>query len=196
MHINSHFGIGIIFASILNYFYAFNLFEFSLIVVSSFICDFDVFLSKFAKDHNHRMLITHSIIPSVIIIIIGLILNWLVLTLIGITYFIHIVIDTFDWGTNFFYIQKKQVGIKFMFTKDEFENLSHYLSQYKNPASFFDSKYYNNKICLTIEISIFILMVLSVIIFAFQYVLIILLYIPFFGLHLSRHFQLKKLEVN
>ena len=108
MHINSHFGIGIIFASILNYFYAFNLFEFSLIVVSSFICDFDVFLSKFAKDHNHRMLITHSIIPSVIIIIIGLILNWLVLTLIGITYFIHIVIDTFDWGTNFFYIQKKQ----------------------------------------------------------------------------------------
>ena len=194
MHINSHFAIGVIFTSILNYFFNFNLFEFSLIVFFSFICDFDVFLSKIAKDHNHRMLFTHSIIPSLIIIFLGFIFNWMALSMSGIAYFIHIVVDALDWGTNFFYFQKKQVGFKFLISKEEFENLPEYLSEYKNPASFFDAKYYNNKICLSIEICLFIFMIVFVIIFAFQYILITLLYFPFIWLHLSRHFYLKKIE--
>ena len=123
MHINSHFAVGVIFASILNYYYSFSLFEFVFIVFFSFICDFDVFFAKYAIEHNHRMLISHSIIPSFLIIIIGIIFIWPVLFFSGLAYSIHVIIDTFDWGTNFFYFQKKQIGLKLLISKEEFENL-------------------------------------------------------------------------
>ena len=196
MHINSHFAVGVIIASILNYFFKFTLLEFSMIVLFSFFCDFDVLFIKFAKDHNHRLLITHSIIPSIIVIIIGYILMWPVLIICGFSYSIHIIIDTIDWGTNFFYFQKKQIGFKFLISKDEFENLPKYLAKYKVPEYFFSKKYYNNKICLAIETLLFILMLISIWIFAFNYVFLILLY--FFGLsfHLHRHFTLKRIENN
>jgi hypothetical protein len=196
MHINSHFSIGVILASILNYYFNFNLFDFSLIILFSFICDFDVFFSKFAKDHNHRLLISHSIFPSLIIIALGYIMNWPALIIGGFNYSIHIIIDTIDWGTNFFYFQKRQVGFKLLISKDEFENLSQYLEKYKNPASFFDEKYYSNRICIGLEVILFILMVIFNTIFALRYIFMILLY--FFGLyfHLHRHFILKKNEEN
>ncbi|MFW9901509.1 MAG: hypothetical protein ACFFDY_09480 [Candidatus Thorarchaeota archaeon] len=194
MHINSHFAVGFIFASILNYIFNFNLLEFSLIVIFSFVCDFDIFFSKYAKNNNHRLLITHSIIPSVIMLLIGLILNWTVLIISAISYFTHIIIDTLDWGTNLLYFQQKQVGFKFLISKEEFENLSQYLSEYKNPLSFFDAKYYNNKILLIIEIILFILMVVMGILFAFRFLFLTLLYFLFIWFHLSRHFHLKKIE--
>jgi hypothetical protein len=196
MHINNHFAIGYIFASILNYFFNFTLLEFSVIILFSFICDFDVFFSKFARDNNHRLLITHSIIPSIIVLLIGLILNWIILIISAISYSIHIIIDTFDWGTNLFYFQKRQIGFKLLISREEFENLPKYISEYKNPASFFDAKYYNNKVCLIIEIVLFILMIVLGILFAFQFILITLVYFPFLCFHLSRHFHLKKVEAN
>lgn len=183
-----------IFTSILHYFFSFNLVEFLLIVIFSFISDFDVFFSKYAKDHNHRMLISHSIIPSILIILLGIIFNWLALIFSGVAYFIHIIIDTFDWGTNLFYFPKKQIGFKFLISNEEFNNISKYLKDYKKPESFFDTKYYNNKTCLGIEILLFILMLLFIILFAFQYVLIILIYFPFLYFHLQRHYYLKKCE--
>lgn len=184
-----------IFTSILHSFFNFNLFEFLLIVISSFISDFDVFFSKYAKDHNHRMLISHSIIPSILIILLGIIFNWLALIFSGVAYFIHIIIDTLDWGTNFFYFSKKQIGFKFLITKEEFNNISKYLENYRKPESFFDRKYYNNKICLSIEILLFILMLIFIILFAFQYVLVTLIYFPFLFFHLQRHYYLKKFEL-
>lgn len=165
-----------------------------MIVFLAFISDFDVFLSKYAKNKNHRMLITHSIIPSIIIIIIGYIIDWPALYISGYNYSIHIFLDTLDWGTNFFYFQKKQIGPKFLISKEEFENLSEYLSKYRNPASFFDEKYYNNKICIGLEIVIFILMILSTILLAFPYVFLLLFYFPLILFHLYRHFNLKKIE--
>ncbi|GAH38744.1 unnamed protein product [marine sediment metagenome] len=74
----------------------------------AFICDFDVFFSKYAIDNNHRLLITHSIIPGVIIIILGFLFNSISVVIGGFSYSIHIIIDTFDWGTNFFYFQKNR----------------------------------------------------------------------------------------
>jgi hypothetical protein len=196
MHINSHFAVGVIIASILNYFFNFSFLDYSLIVLFSFLCDFDILLSKYAKDHNHRLLITHSIIPSILIIILGFIFMWPALAVSGISYSIHIIIDAIDWGTNFFYFQKKQVGLKFLISKEEIENLPDYLAQFKSPASFFDQKYYNSKICLGIEIIIFILMVVFLFWFALPYSFILPFY--FFGLyfHLQRHYTLKKIENN
>ena len=194
MHINSHFAVGVIFTSILNYFYSFSLFEFVIIVLFSFICDFDVFFAKYATNHNHRMLISHSIIPAFLILLFGVIINWPVIAFSGAAYSIHVIIDTFDWGTNFFYFKKKPVGLKLLITKEEIENLPEYLSKFKKAESFFDSKYYSSKISLGIEAILFILMMVFIIIFAFEFVLISLFYFLGLFFHLSRHFMLKKIE--
>ena len=194
MHINSHFSVGIIFASILNYYYSFSLFEFLFIVLFSFICDLDVFFAKYAINHNHRMLISHSIIPGFLMLLFGIIFNWPVLAFSGVAYSIHVIIDTFDWGTNFFYFPKKQIGFKLLISKEEFENLPKYLSKFKKAESFFDSKYYNNKVNLGIEAIIFILMLVIIILFAFHFIYIITLYFIGLFFHLTRHFKLKRFE--
>jgi len=163
-------------------------------VIFSFICDFDVFFSKYAKDHNHRMLITHSVIPSLIIILLGFIFNWLALIFSGILYLIHILIDTFDWGTNLLFLNKKPVGIKMLISEEELANLPKYLANYKHDESFFDEKYYTNKACLAIEIIIFVIMMVNIIIFALEYIYIVIFYFIGLYFHLTRHFHLKKLE--
>jgi len=194
MHINSHFAAGIIFASILNYFYSFSLFEFAFIVLFSFICDLDVFFAKYAINHNHRMLISHSIIPGFLMLLFGIIINLPVLAFSGAIYSIHVIIDTFDWGTNFFYFQKKQVGLKLLISKEEFENLPKYLSKFKKAESFFDSKYYSNKVNLGIEAMLFILMLVFIILLAFQFIFIIIFYFLGLFFHLTRHFKLERIE--
>jgi hypothetical protein len=142
------------------------------------------------------MFITHSIIPGIIFTVFGVIFNWIVLIISGLSYSLHIIIDTFDWGTNFFYFPKKQVGLKLLITKEEFANMSTYLSQYKRPGSFFDKKYYGNKVCILIEVLIFILMILFISVFAFNYFLAIIIYFIFLGFHLQRYFNLKRIESN
>lgn len=162
----------------------------------AFICDFDIFFSKYTSENNHRLFITHSIIPGVIVIILGFLFNLIILIISGFSYIIHIIIDTFDWGTNIFYFQKKQIGLKLLISKEESENISKFLLEYKNPQSFFDQKYFGCKACLVIETLVFILMILSITIFALEYFLVIILYFIFLAFHLQRHFILKKIESN
>lgn len=196
IHINSHFAIGVIVASLFNRYFDFNLFEFSLIVVISFINDFDIFFSKYAKDKNHRNLITHSIIPSLILLALGAIFSWPALIISGIVYFIHISVDTFDWGTNFFYFPKKTFGLRLLISKEEEQNLSNYLAKYKHEESFFDFKYYNSRVTVAIEVLLFVFMIICIVLFAIEYILLILLYFAGLYFHLSRHFHLKKEEAD
>ena len=193
IHINSHFAIGVIFASILHHFFDFTLLEFLIIIVASFVCDLDIFFSKYAKDRNHRNLITHSIIPSIFIIVLGIIFGWTALIISGIAYFIHIFVDLFDWGTNFLYFPRKTYGPRFLIRKEE-ENLQEYLAKYKNPHSFFDFKYYNSKVNVSIEVSLFVFMIIVIFIFAIEYFLISFFYFLGLYFHLSRHFNLKRIE--
>jgi hypothetical protein len=160
----------------------------------SFICDFDIFFSKFAPENNHRLLITHSIIPGAFILILGLIFNLFFLFISGFNYIIHIIIDTFDWGTNVFYFQKRQIGLKLLISNEQFENIDKYLQEYKNPQSFFDEKYYGCKPCLILEALFFILMILTLLFFAINYFFLIIFYFLFLSFHLYSHFLLKKLE--
>jgi len=140
------------------------------------------------------MLITHSILPGIIVTVLGVLFNWIVLILSGLSYSLHVIIDTFDWGTNFFYFPKKQVGLKLLITKDEFANISAHLSQHKRPGSFFDKKYYGNTMIILMEVLIFISMIFFISIFALNYFLIIIIYFIFLGFHLQRHFNLKRIE--
>lgn len=198
MHINVHIAIGIIITSILHYFFNLNVIEFIFIFFLSFVCDFDILFVKLAKNQNHRLYLTHSLIPSMVLIIIGIIVmifyNYNLIILGGLSYLLHILIDTFDWGTNLFYFPKKQNGFKLLMSVEEIENLQSYLSKYKHPASFFDLKYYNNHVCLIIEIILFISMLLIVFTFALEYFYFISFYFLGLGFHLSRHYQLKKSE--
>ena len=194
MHVNVHFAIGVIIASIFHYFLDFTLFEFILIIGCSFIMDFDVFFSKFAPDNNHRMLVTHSILPGVILVIIGLIISWPALYLGGFAYIVHSIIDTFDWGTNLFGFNKKPFGAKLLITKEELNNLPEILADYKINKSFFDFRYYDSKVILIIEAILLVLMVVFIVIFAFEYILVCLLYIPLLIFHVSGYLHLKKVE--
>ncbi|MHA1192112.1 MAG: hypothetical protein ACTSP9_07420 [Promethearchaeota archaeon] len=140
------------------------------------------------------MLITHSVIPSLIIILLGILFNWLALIFSGILYLIHILIDTIDWGTNLLFLHKKPVGLKILISEEELQNLPEYLSKYKHAESFFDQKYYTNKAWLATEVLIFVIMMVTITIFALEYIYIIIFYFLGLFFHLSRHFHLKKLE--
>jgi len=140
------------------------------------------------------MLISHSIIPGFLILVFGIIINWPAIAFGGAAYSMHVIIDTFDWGTNFFYFQKKQIGLKLLITKEEFENLPEYLSKFKKAESFFDAKYYGSRISLGIEVILFILMIVFIILFAFQFVFIVFIYFLGLYFHLDRHFKLKRIE--
>ncbi|MHA1272645.1 MAG: hypothetical protein ACTSQP_06310 [Promethearchaeota archaeon] len=196
IHINVHYAVGIIIASISNYFIGLTLFEFILIVFCSFLMDFDIILSKYARDNNHRMLITHSIIPALLIILIGLIMTWPALIIGGIAYLIHVIIDTFDWGTNFFGVNKNPWGLKLLISKQELKNLETILKDFKIKKSFFDFRYYSKKTILTIEFILAIFMILCAYFFALQFFLMILLYFPFLAFHIYVYLKLKKIEGN
>ncbi|MEJ2249502.1 MAG: hypothetical protein P8Y97_07570, partial [Candidatus Lokiarchaeota archaeon] len=155
--------------------------------------DLDVFFTKFAKDHNHRNLFTHSIYPGIIILILGLIFNWTALIISAFAFISHIMIDFLDWGTNILYFPKKPYGIKYLLSKEEENNLSIYLTEYKINASYFDFKYYSHKPSIIVEIILFFLMIIIVILFAFEYVLLTLFYFLGLYFHLSRHFYLRRI---
>jgi hypothetical protein len=140
------------------------------------------------------MLISHSIIPGFLMLLFGIIICWQVLAFSGIAYSIHVIIDTFDWGTNLFYFQKKLIGLKLLISQEEFENLPKYLSKFKKAESFFDSKYYSSKVSVGIEAMLFILMLVFTVLFAFQFIFIIVIYFLGLFFHLTRHFKLKRIE--
>ncbi|QEE15860.1 hypothetical protein DSAG12_01687 [Promethearchaeum syntrophicum] len=190
MHINVHFGIGLIIASVTHYFIQLNIFTFSFIVLCGFILDFDIIFKKYAKDHNHRMLISHSIYPSLIIIIIGIILNEIWVLMGGIAYFCHILIDLIDWGTNFFY-NNKIFGLRLLLTPEERIDLSHVLEDKNNRQFFFVQRYYSSKLMIILEILIGISMFIAVFVFVINYWYFIFGYVFFFGFHLSEYIGLK-----
>ena len=191
MHINVHFGIGLIIASVTHYFIQLNFFTFSFIVLCGFISDFDIIFKKYAKDHNHRLLISHSIYPSLIIIIIGIILNEIWVLMGGIAYFCHILIDLIDWGTNFFY-NKKMFGLRILLSPEERNDLSHIINDKSpNRQLFFVHRYYSSKVMIFLEIIIGISTFIAVFVFAINYWYFIFGYLFFFGFHLSEYIGLK-----
>lgn len=165
-----------------------------LIVLFAFIADFDIFFLKYTDEENHRMLISHSIIPCIFFFILGFIFNSILFIACGVAYLSHVLLDTIDWGTNLFYFQKKTIGFMFLISKEEIENLKNYLSKYKVKRSFFDFRYYNSKLMQSLEIFLFTAMFFFMIFFALDYLLMIILYFIGLSIHLYTHFRLKEIE--
>ena len=94
MHINVHCAVAICLSMIFLEFL--NVFQIILIISASILIDFDFLFSKYAKDHNHRRLPTHSFIPYLILIPFGLLM--IEFLWIGIAGIFHVLIDVIDWG--------------------------------------------------------------------------------------------------
>lgn len=156
--------------------------------------DIDVLFSKHAINYNHRMLITHSMIPGIGVTLIGLFFLYPPLIISGFSLFLHVFIDTFDWGTNLLYFPKKLYGLKLLITEEEFNNLDDLLSNFNRPEAFFDFKYYNNKFCLITEFLFFIHMLIFLLLLAIEYLYLIMFYFFFLAFHLFRHYFLKTKE--
>ncbi|MBY9005697.1 MAG: hypothetical protein KGD63_02975 [Candidatus Lokiarchaeota archaeon] len=120
-------------------------------------------------------------------------MNWIAMIISGLAYFLHILVDTFDWGTNFFYFNHKNLGFGMLYSKEEVDKI--YIS-FKNPIAYFDFKYYKNKTVLSLEIFFFILMVFSIYFFSPKFFYLIIFYFLALLLHILRYYHLKKFEQN
>ncbi|MFX1273942.1 MAG: hypothetical protein ACFFBP_12310 [Promethearchaeota archaeon] len=164
------------------------------IVVCAFVADFDIIFLKFTKEDNHRMFFSHSIFPSLILFVSGILFNSYFLNICGVACLSHVFIDTIDWGTNVFFFKRKIIGFKFLITKEEFDNIESYLVKYKVARSFFDFRYYQSKLMMTLEIGFFLAMMVFMISFSLVFILMIMLYFIGFVLHLFTHYRLKAIE--
>ncbi len=172
----------------------FNAFEFTLITFCAFIADFDIFFITFTEEDNHRMFISHSIFPSILLFTIGIIFNSYFIIICGIAYLSHVLLDTLDWGTNMFFFGKKIIGFKFLISKEENDNLKNYLEKFKVARSFFDFKYYESKLIIALELLIFVIMVVFILSFALEFILTVVLYFIGFFIHMFTHYRLKTIE--
>lgn len=194
MHVSTHFAIGVIFGIIFSQIYpmATTWWSFGIIILGALIADSDYIFSKFAPDHNHRMLPTHSIYFPLLLILIGVLIpNPLVVT-VALAYLSHPLIDLLDWGTNCF-LTGKIVGPRILLDKTEYLIVPQLMHQEKYPKWFFVKRYYHSKFVLGLEILAFISMVLGIWLLTPQYWYFLFGYFFVLGLHLYEYFTLQKL---
>lgn len=197
MHANVHFALGVIIASIANFFVPLHLIEYSLIVICSFGVDFDFLFSRFeTKDKgNHRNFFTHTIYPGLIIFIAGIIVysvfNYHIIWICGISYISHILFDCVDWGVRFFFTEK-YYGLYILITQDEKNlnrNYGKLLRRLKEEDEFFFIKrYYQNNFIIFLDVALSLLGLGILFLFTPDYWFI---YVGFFLL-LEYHLKLKK----
>ncbi len=151
MHLTFHYALGVIFASILSRLTPLSPFLFGIIVLAAFLPDFDILLSKFAPNHNHRQLISHSLFIPVISIAFGVIFRNIIITFFGLSYLSHVIVDLLDWGTNFLY-NGKTYGPRILLKKEEYSQVSEMLKLEKVQKWFFVRRYYASYPILVLEI--------------------------------------------
>lgn len=202
MHSNVHFAMGVIIASAAQYFFPTNTIMdsiyFLIIILSAIIADLDIFASKFARDNDHRNFFTHSIYPSVLILVIGVPVAILwgihVVWFSAIGYASHLFLDTLDWKVRLFY-GKKQYGFAFLLTEDEqiFKKTRTQLQLESgmDSTSFSIYRYFHNTGMLTTGITIAILSFLLLFVIAPRYWYV---FLGYFGLLEIYMYQKKKME--
>nr|MDO8084454.1 hypothetical protein [Candidatus Sigynarchaeum springense]MDO8118552.1 hypothetical protein [Candidatus Sigynarchaeota archaeon] len=155
MHLNAHLAFGTAVTLLLVNFLQLHLsfLEVAICIAASFVVDTDIVLLRFARHKNHRLLPTHSMLLPFALIVLsacflflveGTSLVWAAWTC-AINVLVHDVLDSIDWGLNFF-ANGKIVGKKVLLggkTPEEFyaeaqKSTSAYaifcMTYYKNPA--------------------------------------------------------------
>ena len=152
----------------------FGLFETLIIAAFPFLIDFDFLLSKYAKDHNHRRLITHSLTPYLGLLVLGIFFP-LFLAL-GICGVVHVLSDTIDWGTALFapFYSEPLGGI---LPKPPQKIID--IRDYRKRQCWFTKTYYNSKILIALEVLFGVIAVVLIIFINIWYIWVLLFYFLF-----------------
>lgn len=210
IHLNAHLALGVFTTLVFTTIFPNQLtfLEITACIFSACVVDMDFLFSKYGKYHNHRVLPTHSVaIPAAFFIIaIVLALYWpadnslaLTATICGINVLIdHDLVDSLDWGLNFF-LNGKIVGKKILIgdkTPDEYYQIAS--SKYIPMYAPFLKKYYDSKIMRALEITAFSLMLMALIftwnITGHEYWWVLIFYTGLLGFHL--YYYKKGLRMN
>jgi len=183
VHISQGIIIAMLFLSSL------TILEYIIVVLFPFIIDLDFLLSKFAKNHNHRRLITHSIIPYLCLLIIGIFFP--LILILGICGVVHILSDALDWGTALFspFYKEPLGGILPHPPKEIVE-----ITNYRKRQCWFATTYYKSKVLLFLEIIFGILAILLIVIIDSSYLWITLFYFLFVAFQVHLNIQCRKLN--
>ena len=124
-----------------------ELLEVCLVILFPFLIDLDFLLSKFAKNNNHRRLITHSLIPYICLLLIGIFFP--LFLILGICGVVHILTDTLDWGTALFApFYSEPLGGTLPKPPEEIINIPDYTKR----QCWFAKTYYASSVMLLLEI--------------------------------------------
>ncbi|MEX2681126.1 MAG: hypothetical protein Q6373_005970 [Candidatus Sigynarchaeota archaeon] len=132
MHLNAHLAfstvVTLLLASILPVQLSFL--EVAVCIAAGFAVDADFVLVRFAKYRNHRYLLTHSMFLPFILVVLSVCLLFLIQGtslawtswICAVNVLIHDIVDSIDWGLNFF-ANGKIVGMRILLggkTPEEF----------------------------------------------------------------------------
>lgn len=181
MHIAQGIIIALLFLPFL------TIFEFYLVIIFPFLIDLDFIFSKFVKKKNHRRLITHSLLPYLVLAAFGFL--YPLFFILGLCGVVHLLIDMIDWGTSLLapFYPNPIGGV-----------LPHVPPNLITDATFeqrqcwFTKTYYGSKIILTVEVLFALLAVSLILIIAVQYLWLIALYFLFLVFHLSYYIRCRR----
>lgn len=166
-----------------------TIFEFSLIVIFPFLIDFDFLLSKYAKNNNHRRLITHSFIPYLCLLVIGIFIP--LFLILGICGVVHILSDTLDWGTALFapFYKDTLGGILPKPPKEIIE-----IPDYRKRQCWFTKTYYTSFTLFIMEILFGLTALFSIIFIDFQFLWVLIFYFLLLALQVRFYIKCQKNE--
>ena len=210
MHVNFHYSVGIIISTLaysINKAFTgmeYSLIDFSLIIFCSFGADLDIvvdiIMGKMGKESGHRFYISHSIVPGIVLLIVGILVglsdNFHIYWICGISYLSHIMFDCMDGEVSLLFTEKR-FGLSLLFTKEEkglFLGIEKVFDREKERNPYFmDLRYFSNKILLSMEILASIMSFLMLILITPQFWYIFVIYFPLAGYHI--YFFLKGLRI-
>ena len=145
--------------------------EVCLVILFPFLIDLDFLLSKFAKNNNHRRLITHSLIPYICLLVIGIFFP--LFLILGICGVFHILTDMIDWGTALFspFYSEPLGGILPKPPKEIVE-----IPDYKKRQCWFAKTYYASSLMLVFEILFGLAAILLIVFIDLWYLWVLIFY--------------------
>ncbi len=191
MHINSHYLLGMIVGITAYYYFQYPFIIILLIVGAAVAQDGDFLLSKWAPLNNHRRLFTHSIWPTVLLFLIGILMNvsWIIFATISV--FTHVLVDMLDWGLNLWY-NGKLIGIAILLPQKDTNQLDLPSMGYYYRKFFFTDTYMSSKGFLLADLGLLLLTIVLMVITQFPWVFLMLGYIIAWAYHLHAYISEKR----
>ena len=163
MHLNAHLAIGtlVAFAGIALVPVELSFLEVVAIILSACAIDADFLLTKYARDQNHRMLPTHGVAVPVACVA-GFVLTlfllpayqslpWTLL-LCGTNVLVHQIVDSVDWGLDFFHAGRL-VGARILLGGKSAAEFRDDASRYMPSTTLFYHVYYHHRGMIAAEIA-------------------------------------------